>query len=263
MMHRKIVYVVDDDGEVVRDLVRVVPTLGFEAVAYESAAAFLGEVGNDNDVPACVLLDAFIEPEGGIGVLEELVGGGIDIPVICMSDVADVGNCASAMKRGAVDYLLKPLSVDALGKAIAHAHAIGAERHRAKSAAQRATSLLFRLTPRERAVLDLVLAGRRNKEIADALASQEATVKVHRSRLMHKLEVRSIPELVELVATSQGKAFRVPDLAALRYPLHREPRNASGRRILPAPCELDDQVDGGGAWARATGTWNAYSWPRQ
>lgn len=257
-MHRKLVYVVDDDASVVRGLVRVLALLGFEVAAFDSADGFLAQV--TDEAPACVLLDAFMMPRDGPDVLDELALRGIGVPVIFISGHADVHGCASAMKRGAVDYLLKPLSMRALEAAIADAHAISAERYRARQRAERAQALLARLTAREREVLDLVLAGRRNKEIASALASQEATVKVHRSRLMHKLEVRSIPELVLLASLSQGDAAAPQNVVPLQRALRRDGRTQGRRRDLPSePPELHG---GDNAWAAATGTWTAFSWPR-
>lgn len=253
-MHRKFVYVVDDDASVVRGLVRVLGVLGYAVAAYDSADAFLAEV--TEEAPACVLLDALMQPKSGLDVLAELKLKGIDVPAIFISGHADVASCARAMKRGAVDYLLKPLSMRELELAIIEAHSISAVRHRARFQVERAQALLARLTRRERQVLNLVLAGRRNKEIASALASQEATVKVHRSRLMHKLEVRSIPELVHLAS------FGGSENVGAREPAHRRDTSAAGRRaVLQRAAGDGSRWDN--PWSAATGTWTAFTWPRE
>lgn len=258
-MHRKIVYVVDDDAPVVRGLVRVLAVLGYEACAFDSADAFLAQV--TDEAPACVLLDALIRPRSGLDVLDELGLRGIGIPVIFISGHADVESCASAMKRGAVDYLLKPLSMRALGAAITDAHAVSAARHRTRQQSERAQALLARLTAREREVLNLVLAGRRNKEIASVLESQEATVKVHRSRLMHKLEVRSIPELVQLASLSRSEPAAEAKVVPLVQPARRAGA-ATRRRGTPPAAEAERLPGVDDAWSAATGTWTAFTWPR-
>ena len=257
-MIRKVVYIVDDDALVVRGLARVLRLLRYAVTAYDSADAFLAEVSGE--APACVLLDAFMQPTSGLDVLGELKRKGIDIPVVFISGHADVASCARAMKRGAVDYLLKPLSMRELELAIAEAHSISAARRRARFQAERAQALLARLTLREREVLSLVLAGRRNKEIASALASQEATVKVHRSRLMHKLQVKSIPELVQLASFGGSDNAAATNVVALEPPPGRDGDVAGRRRGLPRAAA--DRSRGHNPWTAATGTWTAFTWPR-
>jgi len=257
-VHRKAVYIVDDDALVVRGLARVLRLLRYAVTAYDSADAFLAEVSGE--APACVLLDAFMQPTSGLDVLGELKRKGIDIPVIFISGHADVASCARAMKRGAVDYLVKPLSMRELELAITEAHSISAARHRARFEVERAQALLARLTLREREVLNLVLAGRRNKEIANALTSQEATVKVHRSRLMHKLEVKSIPELVQLASCGRCDNAAATNVPALEPPPRRDGNVVGRRRALQRAAAEGSR--GENPWTAATGTWTAFTWPR-
>jgi RNA polymerase sigma factor (sigma-70 family) len=188
------VYVVDDDHEHVLALVRMLAQLQFPARRFASIADLLSDAPDDR--LACVLAE---RAPGGVDALELLEGrGGRDCPwpVIFLTGHGDVAHCAAAMRGGAVDYLVKPASAAVLLEALARAETQGTEWARAQSERAVLRALLARLTQRERQVLELVLTGRRNKEIAAALASQEATVKVHRSRLMRKLETRSLADLM-------------------------------------------------------------------
>jgi FixJ family two-component response regulator len=258
-VNSKRVYVADGDAAVVRGLVRMLGVLGYDVVSFDSADGFLA--GVSDHAPACALLDAYLRPNGELDVLDELERRGTCVPVILMSGHADVESCVNAMKHGAVDYLLKPILMSVLETAIVAAHAISAARYSARQHVERAQMLLARLTTREREVLDLVLAGRRNKEIASALASQEATVKVHRSRLMHKLQVRSIPELVQLTSLGRNDAAEASNVVPLAPAMSRVQASAGRRQAAPRAETVRPAPDN--AWAAAGGTWTRFTWPRQ
>ena len=190
------VCVVDDDAAVRGGLVRQLAAEGWNARAYASATEFLeraplAEVG-------CILLDNRMPGMSGIELLERLAGGGIAPPVVFLSGNGDVETGVEAMKLGAVDFLVKPVDGDALIAAVRKA----LERHageRKRSLEREACRVLVRrLSTREREVLKHVLRGRLNKQIAADLDIAEQTVKQHRGRVMEKVEVRSVAELVRV-----------------------------------------------------------------
>jgi FixJ family two-component response regulator len=121
------------------------------------------------------------------------------MPIIFLTGCADVPLCASAMRNGAIDFLTKPVDEDKLVRAITTALEHDAVRRRARDHQEMTESRLSSLTPREREVLDHVMNGRLNKQIASDLGTAEKTVKVHRARAMEKMSVRSVAELVRMV----------------------------------------------------------------
>ena len=257
-MRKSSVYVVEDDASVRKGLVRVLEALGHAVEAHADGSSFLESV--DPEAPSCVLLDACLPGMPGLEVLASLRDRRIDIPVVFMTGNPE-STCVRAMKEGVVDFLLKPLHKDDLVSAIGTAHLLSVNRQRARNESLRAGELLARLTVRERQVLALVLEGRRNKEIAAALDSQEATVKVHRSRLMRKLGVRSVPDLVRIGDCGNLAAFVQRDREA---PYDAEAADdvfeASANddalndypAVAPSPAES--------AWRAANGSWSGFTW---
>lgn len=258
-MRKSRVYVVDDDASVRRGLVRVLEAMGHSVDAYADGASFLESV--EHEAPSCVLLDASLPGMPGLDVLSSLRDRRVDIPVVFMTGHPEVATCVRAMKEGVVDFLLKPLHKDDLASAIATAHLLSVNRQRARNESLRAGELLARLTVRERQVLALVLEGRRNKEIAAALDSQEATVKVHRSRLMRKLGVRSVPDLVRIGDCGNLAAFVQRDREA---PHDAEPVED----VFDAGADDDAANDyaevasspAESAWRAASGSWSGFTW---
>jgi FixJ family two-component response regulator len=192
----------------------------------------------------------------GLDVMAALSNRRCDIPVIFMSGHCEFSMCVRAMKAGAIDFLLKPLRKDDLVAAVTSAHLASINRRMARDESQRAADLLRRLTVRERQVLALVLDGRRNKQIAAELDSQEATIKVHRSRLMRKLGVRSLPDVVRI--SDRG------DLAAmLRDDREVAEPHAQGSTIDDFAGPALPQAgrgQGGDGWLAAEGNWHAFTW---
>ena len=251
---------VDDEACVRSGLVRLLEALGYDVQAHADGDSFLREVVLVEH--SCVLLDACLVGMGGLDVLAALSNRRCDIPVIFMSGHCDFSMCVRAMKAGAVDFLLKPLCKDDILAAVTSAHLVSLNRKRAREESGRAAELLRRLTVRERQVLALVLEGRRNKQIAAALESQEATVKVHRSRLMRKLGVRSLPDLVRIGDRGDLATMldRDRDVAAgVRMQETRTSARsgfvASDRRTLHA-----DRSSDGDGWLAAEGNWLAFTW---
>jgi two-component system response regulator FixJ len=190
------VHVVDDDAAVRDSLRFLLQASGFSVCTHASAEAFLAVAA---DVAGCVLTDVRMPEMDGLEMQRRLNERGVRLPVIMMTGQADVPVAVRAMKAGAVDFLEKPvddaLLVDAVGRALA----AGRRSREAASAAAAAARLLGDLTPREREVLDLLVAGLPNKAIALELGASPRTIEVHRARILEKLAVRSLPELVRLV----------------------------------------------------------------
>jgi FixJ family two-component response regulator len=191
-----VVHVVDDDNSVRNALLRLLRAAGYEARGYPSAGEFL--LARPRDTPGCVVLDVCMPGPSGLDVQTAFAGLDDALPVIFLSGHGDVPMSVRAMKAGAVDFLTKPARREALLSAVRIALARDAG---ARTARQRSDGLRARfdsLTPRERAVLALVVAGKLNKQIAAELGASERTVKAHRARVMEKMQVASLAELVRV-----------------------------------------------------------------
>jgi FixJ family two-component response regulator/signal transduction histidine kinase len=190
------VCVVDEDAAIRESLGRLLAAEGWNAVPYKSATEFLERAPLAQ--VACVLLDNRMPGMSGIELLEQLVSGGAPPPVVLLSGNGDVETGVEAMKLGAVDFLVKPVEGDVLVAAVRRA----LQRHTDEQARARerdtSRALLARLSTREHEVLEHVIRGRLNKQIAADLDIAEQTVKQHRGRVMEKTGVRTVPELVRL-----------------------------------------------------------------
>jgi FixJ family two-component response regulator len=190
------VFLVDDDPGVLKGMSRLLRARGYDVRSYASPQAFLA--GHDSAVPGCAVVDVAMPGLDGLALQQALTDSGVHRPVIFLTGKGDIPTSVRAMKAGAIDFLTKPVSSDVLLEAIARAEKTDTEarRHRAELAAIEAK--LATLTPREREVLTHVVAGRLNKQIAGDLGTVEKTIKVHRSRMMEKLGVRTVADLVRL-----------------------------------------------------------------
>ena len=189
------VYVVDDDPAIRRSLERLLDAVGFRVTSYATPTSFLG-VAADLAV-GCVLLDLRMPEMDGFEVQARLLQLNPDLPVIVITAQGDVQTAVKAMKAGAVDFLEKPYGDDALIAALESALETGASKGRADVIAAAAV-LIDTLSPREREVLEALVAGQPNKVIAFALGISVRTVEVHRSRMMDRLGVRQIGQAVRL-----------------------------------------------------------------
>ena len=193
-----LVIVVDDNASVRRALRRLLKSVGLASEEFPSADAFLAH--DLPDTRCCVVLDVSMPLMNGIELQKVMKARGLNIPIVFITGHGDVNMAVKAMKHGAVDFLPKPFNdrelLDAINRALDR-H----ERLRQDQAEQgEVRARLDRLTPREREVMDLVITGMLNKQVASELGTAEKTVKVHRGRVMEKLEVASVAELVRLVA---------------------------------------------------------------
>jgi FixJ family two-component response regulator len=191
------VFLVDDDPSFLQAVTRVLRASGLRVSSFPSAAAFLE--AHDPSEPGCLVLDLAMPGCNGLELQEALAARGSDRPIIFLTGRADVPSSVRAMKGGAVDFLTKPVADTVLLAAIEAAFRKDAERRREREQHAELERRLAALTPREREVLRHVVAGQLNKQIAADLGTVERTIKLHRSHLMAKLEVRSVAELVRLV----------------------------------------------------------------
>lgn len=193
---RGIVHVVDDDVAFRTGIGRVLTAARHVARLYGSAAEYLAS--HDSQGPACLLLDMYMPGPTGLELQAMLAGREDAHPVVFLSGHGDVPTTVRAMKGGAIDFLTKPVPVATLLDAIDRALERDLER---QARVERAADLRARyasLTPREREVMAGVVAGRLNKQICHELDAAERTVKTHRSRVMEKMRVRSVADLVRL-----------------------------------------------------------------
>jgi len=190
------VFLVDDDPSVVRGLSRLLRAAGFEVSGFQSAPAYLDS--RDNDVPGCAILDVAVGEFHGLDLLQAKARDGYARPTIFITGNSDIATGIRAMKVGAIDFLVKPICEEVLIAAVQEAMARDREA-RAQACTRSAVSTrLSKLTPRERDVLAKVVQGRLNKQIAADLDIAEKTVKFHRGRLMRKMNVRSVAELMRI-----------------------------------------------------------------
>jgi RNA polymerase sigma factor (sigma-70 family) len=191
------VFLVDDEPGVRRALTRLLRSAGLEAESFPSARDFLAAPRSEAD-PACLLADLRMPGLSGLDLQEELQKRGLDLPIVFLSGRADVASGVRAMKGGAVDFLQKPVSDRDLLEAIRRALEKAREGHAARSDRMALEDRAARLTPREREVFGLVVSGLLNKQVGAELGVTERTIKVHRARVMEKMEAGSLAELVRM-----------------------------------------------------------------
>ena len=190
------VYIVDDDRHVLNALSRLLSSAGYKVRAFDSPSDFLRE--HDPNVPGCALLDVGMAEIDGLSLQERLVQEESGRPVIFITGFDDAKTSVRAMKGGAVDYITKPVQDTDLLAAVATAIDSDLGTRQKRTELLDLHRLYEQLTPREAEILRHVVRGRLNKQIAYDLGIVEKTVKVHRARVMEKLRVRSVAELVRL-----------------------------------------------------------------
>ena len=191
------VHIVDDDDSFRTAMARRLKNAGYEVAVYPSAQDLLDRLPNENE-PGCILLDVRIPGLSGPELQERLSELGSTLPIVFLSGYADVQTTVRAIKGGAEDFLTKPVSSEDLFAAVerALAHQLAARGPRDKLDSVRAH--IAKLTPREREVFELVVRGNTNKQVGKLLGTTERTIKAHRHRVMEKMQVQSLAELVSL-----------------------------------------------------------------
>jgi FixJ family two-component response regulator len=190
------VFIVDDDAGVLKALSRLLRTKGYDIRSYVSPQEFLTQ--HDAAVPGCAVLDVAMPGLDGLELQEALTAEGSHRPVIFITGKGDIPTSVRAMRAGAVDFLTKPVSDENLLAALARAEEQDAKSRQIRAELTSIEAKMMTLTRREREVLTHVVAGRLNKQIAGELGTVEKTIKVHRSRMMEKLGVRTVADLVRL-----------------------------------------------------------------
>jgi FixJ family two-component response regulator len=206
------VFLLDDEHAVLTAVSRVLRSAGFKTVTCDSPAAFLER--SAATARGCLVLDLAMPGMGGLEVQGALAARGIRLPIIFLTGRADVPVAVRAMKHGAADFLTKPVDdailIDAVNRAIERDRNLHREEAELDAIRRRVESL----TPREREVMQLVVTGMLNKQVARELGAAEKTIKVHRARVMEKMQASSVAELVRMAqraAVSEGpRAEGVP-----------------------------------------------------
>ena len=196
------VFVVDDEAAVRKALSRLLRSAEIEAVVFASAADFLA--AHDSDVVGCLLLDVAMPDLSGPELQQTLTARGSTLPIIFLSGRADVPISVQAMKAGATDFLTKPVQDEVLLTAVRAALEKDRADRIARAELADIAARLATLTRREREVLEHVVSGQLNKQIAGDLGTVEQTIKVHRARVMEKMKVQSLAELVRLVERARA-----------------------------------------------------------
>jgi FixJ family two-component response regulator len=190
------VFVVDDDASLRKALSRLIRSAGYRVLTFSSAGEFLESKVDDG--PCCLVLDVQMPGQTGLDLQLEMKTRNLDFPIIFLTGHGDISMSVKAMKEGALNFLTKPVSDQDLLSAVQEAIETNI---RVRSERSEVTDLQDRmdsLTPRELEVFDHVVAGRLNKQIAYELDISEKTVKVHRGRVMHKMQTDSLAELVRM-----------------------------------------------------------------
>jgi FixJ family two-component response regulator len=192
-----LVFAIDDDASVRKGLKRLLRSAGYKSEIFESASDFLER--DQHAGPACVVIDVRMPALNGMDLQEILIQRRRDEQLVFITGHGDISMCAQAMKAGAIDFLTKPFRADELLQCVERALIRSTELRRRSAEKNEARHLLALLTPREFEVMQLVITGMLNKQIAGELGTAEKTVKVHRGRMMQKLRVSSVAGLVRLV----------------------------------------------------------------
>jgi len=195
-MAKTVVYIIDDDAAMRDSLAFLLDVNGFQPEVFESANSFLGKALSN--APACVVSDIRMPGMNGIELVRKLKSEHVPCPVVLITGHGDVALAVEAMKAGAVDFIEKPFDDAVLLDAIRSALVTGPSTHGDDAARAEAQKRLAELSPRERDVLQGLVAGKINKIIAHELSISPRTVEVYRANLMAKTGVRSVSELMRI-----------------------------------------------------------------
>jgi FixJ family two-component response regulator len=191
------VHIVDDDASFLTAMERRLKRAGYDVATHPSALHFLVNLPNES-APSCIILDVRLPGLDGPTLQKRLAELGSTLPIIFLTGYTDIPTTVQAIKAGADDFLTKPVTSDdlfrAIEKALAHHQTLRGLQDKMDGMRAR----LGRLTPRERQVFDLVVCGNINKQIAHTLGATERTIKAHRHRVMEKMQVQTLAELVSL-----------------------------------------------------------------
>ncbi len=196
MNEKKTIFLVDDEADLRKALNRLLGAEGYAVAEFGSAEDFLATLPPNR--AGCVLLDLAMPGIDGLEAQRQMVARGSTLPVVFLTAQGGLPESVRAVKAGAVDFLAKPVRRDDLLRAIDAAFAQARAAEQADSQREQVAARLARLTPREREVFGQVISGRTNRLIAERLGTAEQTIKVHRGRVMEKLEAESLADLVRM-----------------------------------------------------------------
>jgi FixJ family two-component response regulator len=214
-----VVHVIDDDDSFRRSMLRILHASGYAAVGYCCAGEFL--LALHGEAAGCILLDITMPGPSGIDLLRGLVQRGSAPPILFVTARDDVMTSVDAMKQGAFDYIVKPASAERLLAVVARALEVDARRITAQRELRVLYSRFALLTDTERAIFAGVLAHRLNKQMAGDLGTCERTVKAMRARMMAKLRVDTVPELVRVAALLESAGVSLPPIERAARRLQR------------------------------------------
>lgn len=194
-----LITIIDDDASFRRSAGRLIRAAGHRVQSFANAAEFLK--CKHPETTSCIVLDVFLPGLSGLDLQEKLADSGMEIPLIFITGHGDIPTSVRAIKAGAIEFLTKPFRdrdlLDSIGQAIERDRAVRQE----KAKLQKLSARYESLTPRQRQVLALVVAGKLNKQIAAELNTVEKTIKFHRAHVMQKMQVNSVADLVRVAAS--------------------------------------------------------------
>ncbi|MGF6771904.1 FixJ family two-component response regulator [Paraburkholderia sp. GAS199] len=194
-----VVYIIDDDEDVRQSLGSLLRSVGHRVEVFSSPLEFVAS--KRENIPCCLILDVRLQGESGLAFQQVIAGIAPHIPILFITGYPDVEMSVKAMKAGAMDFFSKPFREQDMLDAVTQALRRDAERLLVESSTAELRSRYESLTPKERDVLEFVLAGLLNKQIADEMHVSEITIKLHRGQVMRKMAVRSVVELVRHAQT--------------------------------------------------------------
>jgi FixJ family two-component response regulator len=201
---REIIYVVDDDEAVRDSLSWLLESNGYLVKCFSSAERFLQTVvGNDREVTSCAILDVRMPGMSGLELQEHLLAEAIPMPIAFITGHGDVTMAVSTMKKGAVDFIEKPFNENELHSLVEKMLVQARSSYKNANLQKNNQNLLSKLTGRERQVLERIIAGRLNKQIADDLTISIKTVEAHRANIMEKLNVNTVADLLRLALSEK------------------------------------------------------------
>jgi FixJ family two-component response regulator len=201
---KEIIYVVDDDEAVRDSLSWLLESNGYLVKCFSSAERFLQAVtGPDREITACAILDVRMPGMSGLELQEHLIAESIPMPIAFITGHGDVSMAVTTMKKGAVDFIEKPFKENELHSLVEKMLIVARDSYKDAVLQKTNQSLLSKLTGRERQVLERIVAGRLNKQIADDLNISIKTVEAHRANIMEKLNVSTVADLLRLALSEK------------------------------------------------------------